>query len=125
MLMSLFFFIDFLILDFILRRVCLILWVITRAMRCISSIREAEHSSDSILCVILGLVHLGGAHQLSPLSDGIVTRQNVYVGRTAAHEGQETVVKELALMLLVKQLGLLAGYRRSARSDDFEIIVDY
>lgn len=94
-------------------------------MRCISSIREAKHSSDSILCIILGLIDLGGAHQLSPLSDSIVTGQNVYVGWTAAHESQEAVVKELAPVLLVKQLGLLARYRRPARSDNFEIIVDY
>lgn len=94
-------------------------------MRGISSIRQAEHASDSILCTVLRLIDLGGAHKLSPLSDSVVTRQNVNVGRTAAHESQETIVKELVPMLLVKQFGLLAGYRRPARSDNFEIIVDY
>ena len=82
--------------------------MITRSVRGISSIRQAKHSSDSILCIVLRLIDLGGAHQLSPLNDSIVTRQNVNVGWTAAHESQETVVEELVPVLLVKQFGLLA-----------------
>lgn len=76
-------------------------------MRGISSIREAKHSSDSILCIILRLIDFCRAHQLTPLRDSVVTRQNVNVGRTAAHESQETIVEELVPVLLVKQFGLL------------------
>lgn len=91
------------------------------AVRGVSCVRESKLSPDGGRRGVFGSEHFGRPHKFPPVTDGVLSGENIRPHRTAWHEFNKSLVEESAWMFSIKPLRVLSPPQQILASDNHKI----